>query len=64
MPTPFRWKCQPLLDMPGTSAAGIFDRQDVLRPFHPLFVIPHEAAKNMRDWSEGQRGSWSVDQQP
>lgn len=64
VPTPFRWRCRPLYDVLGKSGGGVFDAQDTLAPFHPLFVIPHRAAQAMRDWSEGQTRNWSVGDQP
>lgn len=58
---PFRWRCLPLSDLPSSSADGVFDQQDTLQPFHPVFVIPHEAAQSLRDWAERQRRTWPVD---
>ena len=51
---PFRWRYQPLLDLPGALPDGIFDPKNILQPCHPLFVIPHVSAQKIRDWSEAQ----------
>ena len=49
----FSWQHQPIptndtLDRDG----NVFDEKDRLRAFHPVFVIPHEDAVNMRAWFE------------
>ncbi|CAI7659899.1 unnamed protein product [Penicillium crustosum] len=45
----FSWKSSPNRD-PG----NVFSRGDRLEPMHPLYVIPHKAAEQMRLWSEAQ----------
>ena len=59
--SPFRWRSLPLSDLPGNSADAVFDHEDALQPLHPLFVIPHDAAQKLRDWSESQKREWSAD---
>ncbi|KAJ5959202.1 uncharacterized protein N7479_006352 [Penicillium vulpinum] len=45
----FSWKSSPNRD-PG----NVFSRGDRLEPMHPLYMIPHKAAEQMRLWSEAQ----------
>ncbi|KAJ6188803.1 hypothetical protein N7519_003711 [Penicillium mononematosum] len=45
----FSWKSSPSRD-----PANVFSRGDRLEPMHPLYVIPHKAAEQMRLWSEAQ----------
>lgn len=59
--TPYTWKCARISDLTNSPASGLFDEQDMLKPFHPLFVIAHEAAQKLRAWSEGQGRDWEVD---
>jgi protein farnesyltransferase subunit beta len=62
-PTAFQWRSVPLSDPAGGSTGekarrgegnGSSGRTAQLEPFHPLFVIAHQAAQKMRDWSEEQ----------
>ncbi|KAJ5129317.1 uncharacterized protein N7515_005356 [Penicillium bovifimosum] len=43
----FSWKSSP-----NRSADNVFSRGDRLAPFHPLYMVPHKAAEEMRLWSE------------
>ncbi|CAG8899475.1 unnamed protein product [Penicillium egyptiacum] len=45
----FSWKSSPSRD-----PANVFSRGDRLEPMHPLYVIPHKAAEQMRLWSEAR----------
>ncbi|KAJ5772923.1 hypothetical protein N7457_007819 [Penicillium paradoxum] len=43
----FSWKSSP-----SRVPENVFSRGDRLEPMHPLYMIPHKAAENMRLWSE------------
>ncbi|KAL1969552.1 hypothetical protein VTN77DRAFT_8990 [Rasamsonia byssochlamydoides] len=52
----FSWKTAPILSSPDAEAdANVFEEDDRLTPFHPLYSIPHQAAENMRRWCEDRR---------
>ncbi|KAJ5136798.1 hypothetical protein N7448_005352 [Penicillium atrosanguineum] len=44
----FSWKSRPIRE------DNVFERGDRLTAFHPLFVIPHQAAERMRLWYESE----------
>ncbi|RDW81063.1 CAAX farnesyltransferase subunit beta RAM1 [Aspergillus mulundensis] len=47
----FSWKYRPARDSDDKiSDINVFDEKDRLKAFHPLYVIPHEAAESMRIW--------------
>jgi protein farnesyltransferase subunit beta len=43
----FSWQSSPM-----RAVDNVYDKADRLVAFHPLFVIPHQAAANMRLWCE------------
>lgn len=61
-PTAFQWRSVPVSNPAGdltveNARQGEGDglgRTAILEPFHPLFVVAHQAAQKMRDWSEEQ----------
>lgn len=44
----YSWKSTPI------RKDNVFEKSDRLTPFHPLFVIPHQAAERMRLWYESE----------
>ncbi|KAJ5155215.1 hypothetical protein N7492_008018, partial [Penicillium capsulatum] len=44
----FSWRSSPARDN------MVYEQSDRLAPFHPLYVIPHQAAEKMRLWYEAQ----------
>ncbi|KAL4788267.1 terpenoid cyclases/protein prenyltransferase alpha-alpha toroid [Aspergillus varians] len=49
----FSWKCRVARDSDDQgSDANVFDENDRLKAFHPLYVIPHKAAESIRLWCE------------
>ncbi|PWY87705.1 CaaX farnesyltransferase beta subunit Ram1 [Aspergillus heteromorphus CBS 117.55] len=48
----FSWKYTPIKTSDASAEQNVFDEKDRLTPFHPLYVIPHAAAENMRLWCE------------
>ncbi|EEH45460.2 uncharacterized protein PADG_01610 [Paracoccidioides brasiliensis Pb18] len=52
-PSAFSWSHAPVTpSVEQDQWAIVFDEEDRLEAVHPLFVIPHRAAKNMREWCE------------
>lgn len=47
----FSWKSSPIIGR-NESEINVFSEADRLAPAHPLYVIPHNAAENMRTWSQ------------
>ncbi|KAJ5776084.1 uncharacterized protein N7511_001095 [Penicillium nucicola] len=45
----FSWK-----STPSRAEDNVFGKYDRLEPLHPLYVIPHKAAEDMRLWFESQ----------
>jgi protein farnesyltransferase subunit beta len=43
----FSWQSSPV-----RGEDNVYDKADRLVAFHPLYVIPHQAAANMRLWCE------------
>ncbi|KAM0095095.1 CAAX farnesyltransferase (FTase) subunit beta [Aspergillus fumigatus] len=51
----FSWKHDPNFASDGQgSDIGVFTENDRLVPFHPIFVIPHKSAEDIRVWFENQ----------
>jgi len=51
----FSWRYVPISSTSELEPdVNVFDERDRLRAFHPLYVIPHEAAENMHAWYERQ----------
>ncbi|EIT80880.1 beta subunit of farnesyltransferase [Aspergillus oryzae 100-8] len=49
----FSWKSLPVTSSDNQgSDLSVFDEKDRLAALHPLYVIPHQAAENMRIWYE------------
>ncbi|KAL4984937.1 terpenoid cyclases/protein prenyltransferase alpha-alpha toroid [Aspergillus falconensis] len=49
----FSWKYRPAQGSDSKeSDVNVFDESDRLQAFHPLYVIPHQAAETMRLWCE------------
>ncbi|PYH96834.1 beta subunit of farnesyltransferase [Aspergillus ellipticus CBS 707.79] len=48
----FSWKYTPITTSETPSDQNVFDEKDRLTAFHPIYVIPHAAAENMRVWCE------------
>ncbi|GAQ38130.1 CAAX farnesyltransferase (FTase) subunit beta [Aspergillus tubingensis] len=49
----YSWKCTPIPASDDTSSdQNVFDEKDRLKAFHPIFVVPHAAAENLRVWCE------------
>lgn len=44
----FSWKSSPIRE------DNVFEKNDRLTAFHPLYVIPHRAAEKMRLWYESE----------
>lgn len=44
----FSWRSSPIRD------DTVYEKDDRLAPFHPLYVIPYQAAEKMRLWYEAQ----------
>lgn len=44
----FSWKSSPIRE------DNVFEKNDRLAAFHPLYVIPHQAAEKMRLWYESE----------
>jgi protein farnesyltransferase subunit beta len=44
----FSWKSSPIRE------DNVFEKSDRLAAFHPLYVIPHQAAERMRLWYEAE----------
>ncbi|KAK2786977.1 CAAX farnesyltransferase (FTase) subunit beta [Onygenales sp. PD_12] len=52
-PSAFSWSHVPVAPATEQDPASIvFEEEDRLETVHPLFVIPHRAAENMRGWCE------------
>ena len=52
----FSWKYTRIPStVDNVSDASVFDEADRLTAFHPIYVIPHQAAENMRVWCEKQQ---------
>ncbi|KAL4891066.1 terpenoid cyclases/protein prenyltransferase alpha-alpha toroid [Aspergillus ambiguus] len=53
-PSAFSWKSLPIKTAPVENPAdvNVFDESDRLTAFHPIYVIPHRAAEEMRLWFE------------
>ncbi|KAF5856075.1 CAAX farnesyltransferase (FTase) subunit beta [Aspergillus alliaceus] len=52
----FSWKFLPVTTSEDHgSDISVFDEKDRLTALHPLYVIPHQAAENMRIWCENAR---------
>lgn len=47
----FSWKSSPIIDKDDTET-NVFDEEDRLTAFHPMYAIPHKAAEDMRRWYE------------
>lgn len=45
----FSWRSSP-----NRAEDNVFEKSDRLAPFHPVYVIPHQAAERMRLRFEGQ----------
>jgi protein farnesyltransferase subunit beta len=51
----FAWACCEISFAGGDLLeTNVFDESDRLRSLHPVYVIPHEAAINMRSWAMKQ----------
>lgn len=52
----FSWKSLPIKTAPVENASdvNVFDESDRLTAFHPIYVIPHRAAEEMRRWFENK----------
>ncbi|KAL4952057.1 terpenoid cyclases/protein prenyltransferase alpha-alpha toroid [Aspergillus filifer] len=49
----FSWKSRPAQESEDhVSDVNVFDQNDRLTAFHPLYLIPHKAAESMRVWCE------------
>lgn len=49
----YSWKCTPIPASDDSSSdQNVFDEKDRLKAFHPIFVVPHAAAENLRVWCE------------
>ena len=40
--------------MPLSTDRDVYDEEDVMKAFHPVYVIPHDAVLNIRSWAESQ----------
>jgi hypothetical protein len=40
--------------MPLPTDRDVFDEEDLVEAFHPVYAIPHEAVSAMRSWAESQ----------
>ncbi|KAJ5584249.1 uncharacterized protein N7459_004049 [Penicillium hispanicum] len=45
----FAWRSTPI-----ETDDNVYEKGDCLKPFHPLYGIPHESAEKMRLWCEAQ----------
>lgn len=51
----FSWRYTPIAsDVDNGADKSVFSEADRVKAFHPLYVIPHQAAENLRCWSEKQ----------
>ena len=51
----FAWVSHPILAEEQLTPDGIvFDEADRLQPVHPVFVIPHKAVYDIREWARQQ----------
>ncbi|KAL4803680.1 terpenoid cyclases/protein prenyltransferase alpha-alpha toroid [Aspergillus unguis] len=49
----FSWKCRNARESEdGISDINAFDKSDLLKALHPLYLIPHKAVESMRLWCE------------
>jgi len=56
-PAAFAWKYAPRTSSTTQEQdRNVFKEEDRLETVHPLFVIPHLAAENMRSWCEANQG--------
>lgn len=56
--SPYGWKSRPFSNN-DLVEEGLFHPDDILLPFHPLFVVPHGCAHRLRDWAESQADDWA-----
>lgn len=40
--------------MPLPTDRDVFDEGDMVKAFHPVFAIPHDAVMAVRSWAESQ----------
>lgn len=49
----YSWRYIPIAsDVDDGADRSVFEEADRVKAFHPLYVIPHQSAENMRLWSE------------
>lgn len=53
----FSWESIPMGSVLENKGEHFLDGIDGLTPFHPIYSIPHQAAKDIRLWSQAQ-ASW------
>lgn len=53
----FSWESIPMVSIFENKGGHFLDGIDGLTPFHPIYSIPHQAAKDIRLWSQAQ-ASW------
>jgi hypothetical protein len=41
--------------MPLPTDRDVYDAEDAVKAFHPVYIIPHDAVLNFRRWAESQQ---------
>ena len=54
----YGWRSRPL-EPSEIETDGLVHQDDLLLPVHPLFVVPHDCAHRVREWSQKQPDDWA-----
>lgn len=49
----FTWKWTKSMPLP--TDRDVYDAEDAVKAFHPVYVIPHDAVLKFRRWAESQQ---------